>query len=312
MKNFTITPEIEKVKNKILKAFSGLAFDEETHTYTLNGKQLISVTTYLKRFSDTFNSFHASEAKGKKMLRENEDDKRTGQYYRQRWKFIRDEASFMGSRVHLFAETAPYFDAPIDWREQAILEFYEWLPDKYTVLYSELRVYDEDTSHAGTVDGLALNTETGKLVIFDWKTNKRNINELYKNKNLKGDFKQLKATSLNKYAIQLSDYAHVINKNTGFEVEERWVVWLRSKDVNIKDSDRNDDYTIQKVKVDVDKPTFKIYKTVDHSKKIAASYKKHKAELKEKAKPATVKPGLFSKKQDSYQSKKTKGLFSKK
>jgi len=247
MKNFNNSPEIEEIKNKINKAFSGLSFDEESHTYMVNGKQLISVTTYLKRFSDSFNSFFASEAKGKKMLRQNPNDVRTGQYYRQRWKYIRDEASYMGSRVHLYAETAPHFDNPIDWREQAVLDFYEWLPSKYEVLFLELRVYDEDTVHAGTVDGLALNTETNKLVIFDWKTNKRNINESYKNKNLKGIFKHLKATSLSKYSIQLSDYANVITKNTGLEFEGRWVIWLRNTPVNKKDSDRSNDYTIKRV-----------------------------------------------------------------
>jgi len=313
MKNFNNSPKIERIKNKINKAFSGLAFDEESHTYMVNGKQLISVTTYLKRFSDSFNSYFASEAKGKKMIRLNSTDKRTGQYYRQRWKFIRDEAAFMGSRVHLFAETAPHFDTPIDWREQAVLDFYEWLPAKYEVLFLELRVYDEDTVHAGTVDGLALNTETDKLVIFDWKTNKRNINELYKNKNFKGAFKHLKATSLNKFSIQLSDYSHVITKNTGYEFEDRWVIWLRDTPVNKKDSDRNSDYTVKRVKPDVDQPNFKIYKVKDYTKEIALSYSKTKKELREKSKPAVVKKSLFAKTQDtSYKSKKKKGLFSKK
>jgi hypothetical protein len=314
MKNFNNSPEIEEIRTNISNAFSGLAFDEETHTYTLDGLQLVSTTTYLKRFSEDFNAFFASEAKGKKMLRQNANDKRTGQYYRQRWKYIRDEAAFMGSRVHLFAETAPHFDNPIDWREQAILDFYEWLPEKYEVLFLELRVYDKDTYHAGTLDGLALNTETNKLVIFDWKTNKRNINELYKNKNMKGSFKKLKATPLNKFSIQLSDYANVITKNTGYEFEDRWVIWLRNTPVNTKDSDRNSDYTIKRIKPDVDKPNFKIYKVKDYTKEIASSYNESKEELKKNSKPATVKPGLFAKnKEGSRKTKaKKKGLFAKK
>ena len=76
MKNFCDSPKTNKLRNKINKTFSGLSFDEETHTYTLNGKQLISTTTYLKRFSEAFNSYHASEAKGRKKLKENANDLR--------------------------------------------------------------------------------------------------------------------------------------------------------------------------------------------------------------------------------------------
>ena len=90
---------------------------------------------------------------------------------------------------------------------------------------------------------------------------------------------------------------------------------MRNTPVNKKDSDRSDDYTIKRVSIDIDQPNFKIYMVPDHSKKIAASYKKHRSELKEKTKPAKVKVGLFSKKQDqSYSTNKTKkkSLFSKK
>lgn len=304
--------DIEEIKNKIKNSFSGLAFDEESHTYSLNGRQLISTTTYLKRFSDTFNAFHASEAKEKKILRLNANDKRTGQYYRARWKHLKDEAAIMGTRVHLYAECYPDFDTPIDWREQAILDFYQWLPDNYVVLFTELRVYDESTLHAGTIDGLLFNKDTGKLVIYDWKTNTRNINELYKNKNMRGDFSNLKATSLNKFSIQLSDYANVLNKNTEFEVEERWIIWLSQGDVSKLDADRNDDYTIEKVKVDINQTNFKLYKVKDYSDKIENCYKESVVELKKECKPAVVSKGLFSKKTEEYSKPTNQSTFSKK
>ena len=311
MKNYSNSKEIENIKNKISEAFKGLHLDEETHTYTLNGSQLISTTTYLKRFSDSFNSFHASEAKGKKMARINANDRRTGQYYRARWKYVREEASNAGNRVHMYAECFPDFDLPCDWKEQAILDFYEWLPENYEVLFLELRVYDEDTMHAGTVDGLLYNKDTGNLVIYDWKTNSRNINELYKNKNLKGKFKKLKSTSLNKYSIQLSDYANMIETHTDFKVEERWIVWLRQKPLNKKDQDRSSDYTIRKVKCDVNKPNFKLYKVADLTKIIDSSYKDDKENLKKLSKPAKVSKGLFTKKTKAYDKNK-KGMFTKK
>lgn len=312
MKNICTSPEVEEIKSKIAKSFSGLSFDEESHTYMLNGSVLTNTTTYLKRFSDSFNSYYASEAKGAKMMRQNPDDKRTGQYYRARWNHIRNEASAAGTRIHLFSECYPHFDAPIDWREEAILEFYEWLPEHYKVLFLELRVYDEATLHAGTVDGLLYNTKTGKLVIFDWKTNGRNINELYKNKNLKGVFSGLKATPLNKFSIQLSDYANMIQTNTEFEVEERWVVWIRKDPMNVVDTDRNDDYAIAKVKCDLDKSNFKLFKVKDYTQIIQTSYVEAFNELKAASVPAGVSKGLFAKTKTDTKPKKKKSLFSKK
>lgn len=309
--------DIDSVRLKIQNSFSGLSFDEESHTYALNGKQLISTTTYLKRFTDSFNSFHASEAKEKKILRLNPNDKRTARYYRARWKHLKDEAAIMGTRVHLYAECYPDFDYPSDWREQGILDFYKWLPSHYIVLFTELRVYDEETLHAGTVDGLLYNTKTGKLVIYDWKTNVRNINELYKNKNMKGDFSKLKSTSLNKFSVQLSDYANVITKNTGFEFEDRWVIWLSQGDVSKLDADRSDDYIIDQVKPYQNQANFKLYKLKDYSTIIEKNYQASVIELKKEIKPAVVSNGLFSKKDAAATSyKKTKSkkktLFSKK
>lgn len=314
MKNINnMNIDIDDIKSKIRASFAGLAFDEESHTYTLNGKQLISTTGYLKRFSDDFNAYHASEAKGAKMLRLNPSDKRTAQYYRARWKCLKDEAGIMGTRVHSYAECYPDFDLPLDWREQGVLDFFKWLPDNYVVLFQELRVYDESTYHAGTVDGLLYNKNTGKLVIYDWKTNGRNINELYKNKNLRGNFSNMKATSLSKFAIQLSDYANVINKNTEFEVEENWVIWLRQDDVNTLDLDRNSDYTIHSTKPFLNEDNFKLYKTPNLTKKIEDSYKENLEELKNLIKPANVTKGLFTKKKPPIKKPaKKKTAFSKK
>lgn len=309
MKNFTKSEKIDAIRNSILSSFLGLSFDAELHKYTVNGMVLTSVTTNLKNLTDSFNSYFASEAKGKKMLKLDPNDKRTGLYYRKRWDHIRNEATEMGNRVHLFAETAPRFDSPIDWREQAVMDFYEWLPAKYEVVELELRVYDIDTYHAGTIDGILYNTETGKLVIFDWKTNKRNINELYKNTNLKGKFKDIKATSLNKYALQLSDYSFVIEKKTGMEVEEHWVVWIRDTDHNIKDVDRSKDYKINKVKPFLDADKFNIYKTKRYNDRLIDYYDSIKTGLKDKATPQKIKPGTFKKKGRTV---KKKGLFSKK
>jgi CDP-glycerol glycerophosphotransferase (TagB/SpsB family) len=78
-----------------------------------------------------------------------------------------DEAATIGSRIHHFAEAFPYFETPICNKEQGIVDFFNNLDEKYIVLHSEFRMYDEEYSKAGTCDAILLNTETDKLVIID-------------------------------------------------------------------------------------------------------------------------------------------------
>lgn len=268
---------IDEIKKEIQSCFEGLMFDEDSHTYTLgDGKKLTSTSSYISKFSDSFNSYWASEAKGKKILSENSNDRRTPQYYRKRWEYVRDEATNMGSRVHMFAECYPNFDTPMCNKEQGVIDFFNWIPKHYKLLFLELRVYDKQYSRAGTMDGLLYNSKTGKLVIFDFKTNSRNILECYANKKLKAPFNFLYATNLNKYSLQLSDYMNMLEKNTLFEVEERWIVWLRNKKVDIKDFDRNDKYKLEDVKPDINKKNFKIFKVKDYSSEIFKDLSKPK------------------------------------
>lgn len=256
---------IDKIKNKLTKTFKNLIFDEESHSYKIKDKKLTSTTTYIEKFSQEFNSYWASESKAKKILEANPDDKRTGQYYRKRWEYINKEATNMGSRIHMFAECYPNFDEPMCSGEQGVIDFFNWIPKNYEVLFLEFRLYDEDSLRAGTMDGLLYNKTTGNLVIFDFKTNKRNILEYYSGKKLKGPFKDLNGTNLNKYSLQLSDYMWMIEKNTGLKVEDRWIIWLKEGNVATKCKDRNDSYKMDTVSPDVNKKYFKLFKVKDYS-----------------------------------------------
>lgn len=255
----------EKIKRKLNKTFTGLVFDEPSHTYRIKNKVLVSTTTYIDKFSQEFNSYYASENKAKKILEFNPNDKRNSQYYRKRWEYVNKEATNMGSRIHMYAECWPDFDTPMCNGEQGVLDFFNWIPDNYELLFIEFRLFDEDYLRAGTMDGLLLNKDTNQLVIFDFKTNKRNILEYYSGKKLKEPFKDLPANNLNKYSLQLSDYMWMIEKNTGYKVEDRWVIWLREGDVAVKDKDRNDSYKIEAVTPDVNEQYFKLFKLKDYS-----------------------------------------------
>ena len=256
----------KQINKELNECFNGLVFDADKHKYTLNNKHLISTTTFLKRFFSPFNSYMISEAKGNKNLRNNPLDTRTGQYYRKRWKNLGTEAATQGTRVHDYAETYPYFDEPRDIMEQGVLDFYNWIPANYEVVALELRVYDEETKHAGTIDGILYNRDTGKLVIFDWKTNKKDICEQYGNKKMLNEFKEFPDTSFSKFTLQLSDYANTLNKNTPYEVEDRWIVWLNKNENNRPCAVSRDTFCLFKLE-DVASKINEAYMTAIYGKK---------------------------------------------
>ncbi len=267
---------IEEVKNLINQNFSNLKFNEESHTYTVNNKILISTTSFIKQFLNDFNAYHASENKAKSNLKDNPESKQTGLYYRKRWKCLRDEAAAIGTRVHNFAECYPHFDNPFCEKEKGVIEFFDKLPDHIKVIKQELRVYNEEFLKAGTIDCLLYNTQTNKLIILDWKTNGSN---LFDNKgNMKDIFKKYKSNKYNEYSIQLSDYKYMLEKSTGLEVEELWICWLNN-------SIKNDDTS----KLISTNKQYRLYKALDFSKELKDFIEVNKTKVKQSKRKNSLK-----------------------
>lgn len=266
---------IIEINNLIKNTFNNLKFNEELHLYTLNDKQLINTTTFIKQFLNEFNSYHASENKAKSILKNNPSSNKNGTYYRKRWKYLRDEAIAIGSRVHNFAECYPDFDTPLCNKEKGIIEFFKNLPDHIKLVNQEVRVYNEKYLKAGTIDCLLYNTQTNKLIILDWKTNNSN---LFDHKgSFKDIFKNVKASKFNEYSIQLSDYKFMLESSLNIEVEDLWICWLN-------DFIKNDDTS----KVIYKHNYYKLYKAIDFSNEL----KNHIESLKTKTKKNKITNSL--------------------
>lgn len=136
-----------------LPSFDELSFDEETHVYRLNGREIPSVTSIMKPLSDF-------EYKGVQ----------SGTLSR---------AANKGSAVHnaielwikygvedIPTEYSGYFDAFQQWVEH-------YKPD---IIGSETRLYHKYLSYAGTADMTAI--IDGKLTLIDYKTTYRLIDQM--------------------------------------------------------------------------------------------------------------------------------------
>jgi hypothetical protein len=295
-----IEKQIKKIKDLINQTFNKIIFDEENHKYYVDGIELTSATTSLKNFSEEFDTERMAELSAQKYNKNNPNKpKKTAEWFKREWRKKQKEAATRGTRVHLYAEQYPNFVEPICNQERGIEEWFNTLDKKYIILFSELRMYDLNIKKAGTADLLLLNTETGKLIIADWKTNNTNILQTYAKKKMKAPFDKLLDNSYNKYCLQLSLYQLMIESNTPFEVEDRWLVWLKEGDYFNLELDKDPKYySIDCIKCDKEGTYYKQFSLPNFKNdlKLSINQKKIvKKKLTSKKMGAKLKKSIFSK-----------------
>ena len=208
---------ISSTTERLTQSFNKLEFDEKNHIYRVDGEIFPSTTKMLKAFHKPFDQdavagFVAGKGKFKGMSK---------------WQVLNlwQEQRDFGTRTHLFGERYVYeCIKPSNDSELGIVQWWMDLPKKYVPVKLELQVYSEVYKYAGTADIILMNTETGNLVIADYKTNASDIHKSYGK--MKDPFKGImKDTAFNKYQLQMSHYEIPLNEK-GFTVEARILVWL--------------------------------------------------------------------------------------
>lgn len=192
-----------------------LKFNKTKHKYTYNGKELISVTTYIKQFFPEF------DAKG---IARKLNKMRNTKWYRMgirkilaQWK---EQASY-GTKIHEEIET--YINEPLVYAKacdvseetQQALGFWHNHCRKLNKpsTYPELRVFNEELGLAGTIDVAIYHTlDSGEVVVdlIDWKVTK----DLTKTVKLvtEGPLAEFKVqdNKLSKYSLQLNLYKRIL------------------------------------------------------------------------------------------------------
>lgn len=209
--------KIQNIKNY----FKDLNFEEEGHRYTIKDRRLKrSVSNLISDHYEPFPEFEASKNKARKLKTSQEEMLR-------QWKEKRDKSCIDGSRVHLFGEKYMFNRTlkPNEPKEEAIVKFYNDLPDFIVPAIAEVTAYHKELLFAGTVDVLVYNKQIGKFLILDFKTN----TDLFKNyagKKMLGVFNNLLDNPFNHYQIQLSLYQILLEQVPGIEIAGRKVIWL--------------------------------------------------------------------------------------
>jgi ATP-dependent exoDNAse (exonuclease V) beta subunit len=227
------------------KSFSNVVFIEKNHSYEYEELKTISVTQLLKKYEKPFDVEKISRivASKKGMLVED---------VRSLWDFKREYACIKGTFLHSYIESflqrkrtqlnkasifkfvsqyQDYVSVEGFYEDMAKLianfqEFYKMWKEDYVLVRQELVMGDKETGVCGMVDNLSYNVSSGKLIIFDYKSNHTINREEQSKEYLLGSLSHLKSCEFIKYSLQLWLYATIIERNTPFKVEEVNIVWF--------------------------------------------------------------------------------------
>ena len=225
--------QIEEIRRKVRETFKDLVFNEEEHSYFVGDRQYISVSTQLKKFYEPFDADGIAPFSAKKWNKQNPFEKpKTAEDLKAEWKAVSDKACESGTRVHLFGEEYPNLPEPSCKQEEAIVKYWKDLDPKYVVLELELQMYSPSLNYSGTGDIILYNTETGKVKISDYKSNKDLFNN-FKGKTMLEPFTDLLDHALHHYYLQLNLYKMLLENMTDLEVESMEVIWLKEDEKDI-------------------------------------------------------------------------------
>ena len=112
-------------------------------------------------------------------------------------------------------------------------KFYNDSYGKLIPVRAEVVVGDEELGLCGMIDQLFWNEKSGKLEIWDWKTNKK-IDEKNKWQQFKDPIGHLDVCELNTYSLQLATYKYIVEKNTNLDLGDSYIVWINEKNDNYK------------------------------------------------------------------------------
>lgn len=205
-------------------------YDPKRHKYEFKGKEIESVTSYIKRFKN-IDTYHLLMSKYK-MSREDvikaicKDDNEISQE-KAKWQKKSEEAMTKGSHIHdLIAkelkgehQNDPMCDMVMNWIKDEELE----------VVKVEEIIFSEKVYLAGTIDAL-FKTKNGKYLLVDWKTGGpiRTQSEV----KMKPPYDKYDDCPMSHYYLQLNLYSQIL-QHLGYPIHRKLIVHVRESELSI-------------------------------------------------------------------------------
>lgn len=205
----------------ITSFFDDCTFTEDTHTYSVGGKNLnLSVSGLLKHWTPKVDFDQKSYAMDRRKNLPHGTHK-------QLWRYKAEAACAVGTSSHFFAEVYAINKVivPNTGFEVAAKAFIDNLPSHIEIVCTEYVMYHKKYLFGGMADLLLYNTKTKKYIIADYKTNE-NLHKCFNDTRLLAPFAHLQDSALGKYSLQLSTY-RLMAEQTGASFDLGVIVWLK-------------------------------------------------------------------------------------
>jgi hypothetical protein len=231
---------------KELAIFNRVTFVESNHSYLIDGQPSgsPSVTRLLKRYKKQFEKEKMAARTAKKT------GKTTAQVLAE-WELNGLYSTTLGSMLHKYIENF-YANKRIEFEGKfdglgfdekkkigevlpVMISYFQnfYNENKHLIcVKSELVLGDlDDTKVCGMSDMLCYNSETDKLEILDFKTNKK-MDKTSPWGNLFYPFDDMTEGEVNEYTIQLNCYKYFIEKYTSLKIDKLKILWLSQNNSN--------------------------------------------------------------------------------
>lgn len=197
-------------------------FDEASHTYTVNGQQLISGTTFIKQFHQEFDGPAVANKISTKRGT-------TPEALLKEW----TEKGEQGSMVHSYAEwmfdpnsdpgLPPYaIEADrVGLLTVQLLHACDKLQEKgFEPIEAEKIIFSARLGLAGTID-LLMTDSAGQIIVLDWKSNEKlTLDNPFET--CFPPIEHLEDANLNHYALQLSLYQYILETESYFPAGQEY------------------------------------------------------------------------------------------
>ena len=251
-----------------ISKFNNIMFDEECHSYTINGIKMVSVTKVTGSVTPPFNAAVVSVNCVEKMKREAAakglpEPTITPKELANQWAVTNLLARAKGSAVHKYLEVSlmnkvqrypvdivqaefakdfaknpdikfegdpvkPMYDACV----AHVNKFLSDIRGKMYPVKSELVIGSEKYSVCGMIDQIFYNPKSGGFEIWDWKTNSEF--DTSSKFHLEAPCAHLEKCKFTEYSLQLHCYKKIFEEETGIPIKNLYLCWFSEKEPTYK------------------------------------------------------------------------------
>ena len=219
-------------------------FNEEKHEYTYhceNTGKSIQTFKSVSGFADNFKEPFDNRRVAENLSPSNPLYGLPVEDILKEWKLNGQRAADLGTEVHEWIENFYKNRVELDVSSDEVQTrvdnfkiFHQSRLHKLKPVFQEKKVFSRKWGYAGTIDSIF--EIDGKLLIGDWKTNKKftTDSDFYgTKKRMHPPFEDVWENKHNEYSMQVSLYRLIVEEETGLELNDGFLLWIPNSECKI-------------------------------------------------------------------------------